>query len=360
MTDTVEPAAPTAPVIPTQPAPEVVQAAAGAALVTGEPATYTFSDNGPSLVADLKRSTYGDADATERLARFNAELATGNPSTYMALAAVATRSDLAELVNPEVRRPDLLLRAIDLGRPVWNRLNPVRIANAQPFLLPVEGEFTGVGPHTEGTAHVAEGTMTFSEVTVTPRAVSGAYRMSRELVDSSTPAADALVVRAMLRNYAQVSEDLAVAGLVAGAGAAVLNVDTVNELSAQLLDFEVDNGYGPAVVIAGSGFYTALSTEVDGDGRRMLPATGPSNAAGTRSGASATVDGVPVLLSRSVAAAEAFIIADDGVLVGESAPQVFRFDQPEGPGIIKVALFAYQVAAVTRTGAVRRLTTAAA
>lgn len=360
MPEILEPVAPAAPAIPVQPTgPTVVQAAAGAALVTGEPATYTFSgSDGPSIVHDAMYAT-SDPNAAARLARYNAELATGNPASIMALAAVATRDTLSELVNPSIRRPDLLLSAINRGRPVWERLGAQTITNAQPFLIPVEGEFTGVGPHTEGTAHVAEGTLTFSDVTVTPRAVSGAYRISRELADSSTPAADAMIVAAMLRNYAEVSEGLAVDGLIAGAGAAVAGINTVAELRGELIDYAGDNGYSPDVVVAGSAFYAALATEVAGDGRPALPFLAPMNAAGTiRAGyTGAVVDGVEIARSRAVATGEAYVISANGVLVAESPVQVFRFEQPEGPGIIKLALFAYQVAAVTRAGSVRRLAT---
>ena len=41
-------------------------------------------------------------------------------------------------------------------------------------------------------------------------------------------------------------------------------------------------------------------------------------------------------------------------MVGESNLLTFRFDQPEGPGIIKLALWAYAFAAVIRANSVRR------
>lgn len=358
--DTVEPVAPTAPdTIDT--APAVVQAAAGAALVTASPATYTFDGNGPSLIRDAYSAQVDhDPEAAERIARFNAELTTGNPSSVMALAAVAKRSDLPELVNPSVRRPDLMVNAIDLGRPVWSRLNPVTISNAQPMLLPIEGEFDGVGAHTEGTAHVAEGTLTIDEVTATPRAVSGAYRISRELADSGNPAADTLVVRAMIRDYRRKSETYAVTQLTSGL-TAVLSINTVAEVRAELIDFDNDNDYPADFIIAGAGFFTALANEVDGDGRPMLPYLGPTNAPGQiRAGyTGATIDGVEVVRGRSsITSAQALAIATEGVLAAESGVQTFRFEQPEGPGIIKLALWAYQLVKVVRAGSVRLLTTA--
>jgi HK97 family phage prohead protease len=362
MPDTVEPDAPTAPVVPTQPeAPATVQAAYGSALVTGSPATYTFDGTGPSLVRDaFMAATAADPEAACRLARFNAELADGNRASHLALAAVATRTTLDELVNPSVRQPDLLVNAIDLGRPFWSRVNPIRIANAQPFLLPVEGEFAGVAAHTEGTAHVAEGTLTLTEVTVTPRAVSGAYRVSRELVDSSNPAVDRVAINAMLRDYRRVSEALAVSTLVTYAGAAVTSVNTVAELRAQLIDFAGDNDYPADFVMAGNTFYATLAAETAGDGRPQLPYLNPHNAVGqVKAGyTGATVDGVDIVRSSSMTTGSAIILATDGVIFAESPVQTFRFDQPEGPGIIKLALFAYQAVAGVRAGSARLLTTA--
>jgi HK97 family phage prohead protease len=357
---TTPPATPTS-TPPATPAPDVVRAGAGAAIVTGEPATYTFS-GGDSLVRDafLARMN-GDADGAGRLARFNAELAAGNPASVMALAAVLTR-DATDQIGPFVPqgyRPDLMVRVIDAGRPIVSRLQRVPISNASPFLVPVEGDFTGVADHTEGTAHVPEGTLDVNEETVAPKAVSGAFRVSREMVDSSNPAIDRVAINAMARDYRQATEAKAVAAFAAAAGAAVPGINTVAELSAQLVDFMPDDDVPADFVAAGRTFFSTLRTDADSTGRPMIPYAGPSNAPGSiRRPAVLDVDGTDLFRASRVAAGEAFIVRADDVLWAESNVQQFRFDEVEGPGIIKLALWAYNVAQVLRASSVRRLASA--
>lgn len=367
---TPTPAPTPAPTNPEQPSTPVTPAAApvaaaGAALVTGEPATYTFAGvDGPSFVADAYAARmHGDGEAAGRLARLNAELAAGNPASVMALAAVMTTDDAGAvpLVAPNVRRPDLLLSAVDNGRPILSRINKLPIRNATPFLIPTEGEFDGVDLHTEGTAHVPEGTYDLGETTVTPRAMSGAFRVSREMVDSSNPAIDRLALAAMLRDYRRKTEARVVAALAVEDAAATLNVNTVAELRGAVLGFG-DDTVTPDVVVAGRGFLTAILGDTDTTGRPMLPYIGAQNASGTtRAGYTGfSLDGLEVVRATSLPAAEAYILDLDSIMVAESAAQTFRFDEVEGPGIIKLALFGYFAVGVLRAGAVVRLTTAAA
>lgn len=344
---------------PPAPAPLAV---AGAAYTTAEPSTYSFSADGPSLVLDAYNARLsGDMQAAERLARYNAELTDGNPASVMALAAVMRTTDEPELVAPNQRRPDLMLRNVNIGRPITSRIPIVPIRNATPFLLPTEGEFSGVALHTEGTAHVPEGTMTFGETTVTPRAISGAFRVSREMVDSSNPAIDRLALAAMLRDYQRQTEARVVAAFAAADTTSTLSVDTVDELRRELLAFGDDTVTADAV-LAGRGFLTTILRDKDTTGRPMLPYVGPSNASGTtRAGYTGfSVDGVEVVRATSLPTNEAYIVDADSVMIAESGAQTFRFDEVEGPGIVKLALFGYFAVGVLRANAVHRMTAAAA
>lgn len=359
--DPAQPAQPT-PVVPAQAAAAPL-AAAGAALVTSEPATYTFSAGGPSLVQDAWAArTQGDGEAGQRLARFNAELAAGNPASTMALAAVMTRdaTDAGPLLAPNSRRPDLLRQAIDRGRPLNARVRAVPINNATPFLIPSVGEFTGVGDHTEGTAHVPEGTLTLGEQTFIPRALSGAFRMSRELIDASNPAIDRIALAAMLKDYRRQTEARLATALLGADTAPVGAITTVNGLRAELIAFGTDDVEAD-VVVAGRGFFQALALDEDGDGRPMLPFVNPSNAPGTiRAGyTGASIDGVEVAKATGLPTDRALILDTDVVLVAESAAQTFRFDEVEGPGIVKLALFGYYGAAVLDPAGVAELSTGA-
>lgn len=355
-TTTGQPAAPAA-----TPAPAPV-AAAGAAVVTGNPSTYTFASDGPSLVVDAYRARFdGHAEAAERMARFNAELADGNQASVMALAAVMQTTDPdSGAVIKTGHRPDLLRVAVDRGRPLNSRVRSIPIRNATPFLIPSVNGFTGVADHTQGTAHVPEGTLDLGESTVTPRALSGAFRMSREMVDASNPAIDRIALAAMLKDYRKVSEARLATALMDVDTDATGGITTVQGVRTELVAFGNDD-VEAGVVLAGKGFLQALILDVDADGRPLLPFVAPSNASGQiRAGyTGAYIDGVEVAKSSALPTERALILDPDVVLVAESQAQQFRFEEVEGPGIVKLALFGYYAAAVLDPAGVHELATTA-
>lgn len=356
------PAPSSAPVVS---APEPVLAVAGAAAhVTAEAATYTFDGAGPSLVRDAwNHRVHGDGEAGARVARFNAELETHNPASTLALAAVAVSDPVPdEFFKSPTQRGNLVNLALDRARPLASRLSTVTITDATPFYVPRTGEFTAVGDHVEGTPHVAEGALTLDADVVRPRAVSGAYRVSRELVESSNPALDRIAVAAMVRDYRRHSEaKVGAALLLAKPAPDATGVNTTMELRAQIIEFSGDDDEVPDFLVAGRTFYATLAAEVDGEGRPMLPTTGPANALGTmRAGATgSSVDGVEVARAATVAATDAWLVRAEDVLFAESTAKTFRFEEAEGPGIIKLALWAYVAAAVLNVDGVRRLSSAA-
>ncbi len=365
--------------------------AAGPALTAGaattqvvqEEATYTFDGQGPSFIRDAWTARQGEGngqvEAAARLQRFGRELQDGGPVLAhmlrashgpegLATFAVETRATEPNVLSPNQLRADYLVRALDAVRPMMAKLRTIRLTDATPFKIPTEGEFSAVGDHTEGTAHVAEGDLSLGAVTISPGAISGAYRFSRELADASNPAIDAIAIRAMLRDYARKSEAKAAAALAlqsdgSTAATRVLSIDTPAELRAEIINYVVGNGLvaAPDYIFMGSGFYTTHSTAVAGDGRPYFPPLNPTNAAGTASlrTLSMNVDSIPGLLTNTTVAAEAYMVRAEDVLVGESPTLTFRFDQPEGPGIIKLAIWGYVVARTLRNSGVRRLTTAA-
>lgn len=408
-------------------------AVAGHAVVSHESPIYTFDGNGPSFVRDaFNANVKRDFAAAERIEKFNAMLGGQgfNPRQMeMLTAAVETRSTAPNYIQNGYK-PELLIAAIDKGRPLVSRLNVVPLTDATPFRLPSEGDFTkntvvtdgattnaskvvtsatgaftqddlgvgisgagipagslivkvnsatsvninkaatatatgvtvtiarsGIADHTEGTAHATEGQMAIGDVTVTPGAVSGAYRLSRELVDASNPALDQVALRAMLRDYRGKTERKVVAAFVAASATAIGSLDKVSEVRGALNDF-YDVMDEPATFAALSpAYYSTLLNDVDSTGRPMLASVNPMNAVGTASPGwtGANIDGVELAKSGRIAQDTGFIVKADDVLVGESAVQTFRYDEVEGPGVVKLALFAYFAAKVLRNSSVQQI-----
>lgn len=334
---------------PAEPAPAPAPSAFdGAAVITREADVYATGEH--SFVRDAFHARVdGDTDAAERLTRWRAQQA----------EFVALRPGFGEIIPPGYR-PELMVETIDKGRPIMSRLtNRINITDATPFKIPVEGEFTGVGDHVEGTAHVAAGTLTVGELTVSPKAISGAWEVSRELVDAANPAIDRLATNAMLRDYRRHTEEYAAAQLVAGLTPVVAADGAA--LEAQLIEFLDDRDASPAFVAAAVDYYTAIATEQAGDGRARYPYLNPTNAAGSTTAgfAGLNVQGVPLVRAGAIDATQAALVYPDDVLVGESPLLQFRFDEVQGPGVIKLALWSYVVVQRVRDAGVRVVTSTA-
>lgn len=369
--------------------PAVVPAVGGNARAGGEASVYAFAGNdGPSVITDLMRASLrGDGEAGERVARFNAQLAGGNPASVQAfVTAAATRdnidgigTDLPSMFQPNPNRPDLMRALVDVKRPFISRLTTVPITNAQPFAIPKVGEFTGVGPHTEGTPHRAAGTLSLGGDVVSPTATSGAWEASRELLDAANPVLDAIAARAMLRDYARQSEGKLVtllAARAAQAGAVIYGVDDLMSFRNALVDFVNDDEEAADIAAVSKALLKDFLAEIDGVDRPQLPYVGPSNAVGSAAAGyvNLSIDGTDVFratrLDAGLAAADpsdgpivgaknGVIARSEGILWAESNVLQFRFDEVLGPGVIKLALWAYSGAAILDTSDVRIISAAA-
>lgn len=352
------------------------QATAGAVLTAHAGATYTFDGTGEhSMVRDVFAAAQGDLDAAGRLHVFQRSMQDQGSRQQdavaslmgrvladgrLASAAVEVRDATTDHLRPMQYRNDQVLRAIDQGRPLVSRVRQLPLAGPDPFRLPTLGEFDAVGDHTEGTAHVAEGTMQdVGAQVVVPTAVSGAYRLSRELAESSSALAwDGIVLAEMVKDYRDRSEARLVATLETAKPAVDATATGPAGLLAQLVTFYGARKAAPTVAAFGSTAYTDAATAVASDGRPVFPYLGPTNAAGTsEAGFTAlSLQGVAGVPAWSASASNVWLLHGPDVAVFESAPRLFRFEETEGPGIIKLAIWGYQAAHIYRVQGVRRLT----
>lgn len=264
-------------------------------------------------------------------------------------------------------RPDLMRQLVDVKRPLVSRLARIPITNAQPFAIPEVGEFSGVGDHTEGTPHRAAGTLSLSGDTVTPTATSGAWEVSRELLDAGNPALDRIAIRAMLRDYQRQTEGKIVSlldVLAASADAHRYGVATAIALRSAMQAFVNDDDEAADLIALSKGLLGLITEDVDDVNRPQLPFVGHSNALGSVSAGytGLTIDGQELfraarldagVTDANVAGSVGVLARSEGILWAESAVQQFRFDEVLGPGVIKLALWAYSGAAILDTADVQ-------
>lgn len=173
-------------------------------------------------------------DAKQRLRDF-----TRSQADLAAKFATVDTTTAAATVPPSYR--PLLASFVD-ARPLFAAATRGDILDATAFTVP--GEATGVGgttgDHTEGQAGT-QGTLAFTPVTVTPAGVTGRLPLTREIVDSSNPAIDAVALAAMRESFARQTE-AKLYSVVNGAGTSRTSTDLAADLPKAVVSFVGQRG----------------------------------------------------------------------------------------------------------------------
>lgn len=348
--------------------------ATGSAVVTERP-VYGLGAPGStySLIQDFSVAKYDEGDpgkvaeARERLKKFQ-HMASNDPS-FDIFATV--RADLPAL-NVATNRPDLYQEQLDMSRPLYDAVTKGVLSNITPFVFPKFVSSAGLtADHVEG-VNPTPGTVTVGNQTITPKAISGSFKGSRELFDAATPQLDDIVLRAMRIDYEQKIEALIAARLdavsLSGVHAQVLDLsDSTGDDGAALIDLLTNifidqaftfTGFRINRAVSSKEPYTLLANAKDSQGRRLIPAIGAQNADGTRIGAG--LQGLNMngqyILPGAVTARKLYAFAAESVWVGLSTPKMFRFEEKDGPANIELAIFGYEASAVTRDSDVYKIT----
>jgi len=353
---------------------------AGRAAVTYEPPVYNLvqGQGAPSFVRDAwKARTENDEDAIGRLRKFQAQQAdiAGRVNAMGLQFATGSTSNLAEAIPPGYR-PDLFVPQLLQGRPLVDAVSKGALSDATPFTLPRFVSATDMAAdHVEGT-NPSDGALDLETVTVTPGAVSGLFKLTREIVDSSNPAVDAIALQAMREAYGQNTEAKVYAELNGANGqggtitagrvpsGAYVDVDSgqgdelLDAIRAQLAKFPFHRFAGVNRIRLSQEATTALAAAKDSTGRPLLPPLAPQNATGTTDGLGTAsqgfnVDGlagVPAWSMTGNAAGDADVIIFNSVDVWawESPSMTFRYEERSGPALIELALFGYFACRILR------------
>jgi HK97 family phage prohead protease len=303
-----------------------------------------------SYFADMLAAGRGDHVAAERQ-RIAAEM----------LTAAQVMSDVSEII-PEIYRPDLYQAQLPAPRIVIDSFSKGSITGPDSFRIPKWGTSSGlIDDHVEG-VNPTDGTISFGEQLVTPKAMSGQYTASREMIEGSTPAVDAIIMNAIREAYAVDTEAYAITELLAGATAGTvvdISDGVTMQVRARMVTFQANRGQAPNVFLAGSALFSALTSQIDGSGRPFNPEMGAVNSVGSVASRvlSVNVSGlqtpyVPVLTGGVLGAFNDFTTWESGL-------RMWRYEEVDGPANIRFAAFGYIVAAVTRASGVLKFATQA-
>ena len=344
---------------------------AGRAVVTREAPVYSMNGLGPSLVRDSWHARNGDQAARERLRKFEAQTADVAQQAASAMFAANT-TNAAAVITPGYR-PDLYVTQLMKGRPLVGGVSRGALEDATPFTIP---SFTGSsgmsGDHTEG-SNPSAGTLTIGTVTVTPVAISGLFQLTREIVDSSNPAIDAIAMQAMGESYSQQTEakvytelngangvgGTITSGFVPSGAQASTTSGQGDELIAGIRAAEALYPFrrfaAPTRGYLSQEGTSALATAVGTDGRPLLPSVGAQNSAGIGNAVNQAwfVDGLTFepcwsMTGNAAGDADVVMLNQADVWAWESGLLTFRYEERNGPALIDLALFGYFATRVLR------------
>lgn len=330
--------------------------------VTREAPVYSFNGQGHSLVRDAwYAAREQDDDAMARLRKYRSqteEMAKLAQQFTASQQFVPQSTTSASEVIPPGYRPDLYVPELMQGRPLHGLAARGTIANATPFLVPVFGTSTGVtADHVEGT-NPADGSLTFTEQTVVPGAISGRLTLTREIVDSSNPAIDQIALATMRESYNQQTEQKLYTAL--NGAAAVGNTVTyaaasvITDVRGLLADYPFVRFAAPSGAAMNQKVTNDFATTNGSDGRPLLPSVGAENSSGLGNAVNQGwfIDGLTFVPAWAITDAlsddVALIVNRADVWVWESPLLTFRFEEKQGPANIEMNVFAYYATHVLR------------
>lgn len=332
-----------------------------------DPGHYTRSSG--SFFGDLVKAREGDDEAKKRLDEHHRAL-----STTVAGAGITPPKWLTEEYESLARQGRLAsaaVRQIPLGD------------DPRPMTLPRQttGTDAVVAEQATENTHPTETDAFATTVdTVTPKATSGIQVVSRQMIDSSSPAVDALIYGDMLAVYNRKIEDKVVAAMVAAAGTPVTTFATEAA-------WATGQAHADAMIDAAFAVWNARKLPAtialmrvtrwgkfnkfrDSTGRKLYPTSdaGPQNVDGVGSVVAAgNVEGLPVIATDGLGIGgatypENIVVAraSDTILF-EGNMMRFRYEEVAGPESVKLGVWAYSAVIVRQAAnSVRRIQITAA
>lgn len=328
-----------------------------------EPAPYRFDRRGLIHPGSHEFSSdviaYGKGDST----------AAARVMEFVTKQFNVITTDVNELNMPP-NRPDMYVDQRSYRYPVWEAINKGTLADITPFTFPKFSSASGlVGAHSEGN-EPSSGTFVVTNQTVTPTAVSGKAKISRETWDQGgNPQISNLIWRQMNKGWYEALEAAAVAVLDAATPTAI-DLSGTPGLADDDLDQALTSAFAALQFIRG-GFsmdkfftqidlYKAMVAAVDGNGRRLYPALGAQNATGSVSSRFATLDvngvtAIPAwaLAATGVVAASSYLFDSESVHGWASNPQ--RLDFNIEVANVYIGLWGYKATAISDDAGVREV-----
>jgi HK97 family phage major capsid protein len=316
---------------------------------------YSFDGRGDSFVRDAwavrHPSQAKDPEGSQR--RLN-EFNTFQLEARQAFTTVST-SNASQIVPPGY---EPLLASFTQDRPLYAAATKGDITDGTAFVLPGQvtdsGVDSAVGTQSEGSNRTDNAAPVFTPSTVTPAGITGLFRVTRELVDASNPAIDAVALSELRESYGRQTEariftelNTVQSGTITGLqvpNGAQARTSTGTGLPADLrkaiLDFGGIRGMRPRNVVASMRQSVAegldgLDASTVGAGEEYFFVT----------------HGCPVYLSPQISGVAAgdgdvFVLGSGDLWAWSSGLLQFQYYERQGPGMVDLSVWGYFAAKV--------------
>lgn len=344
-----------------------------------DPGHYRSTEDGGtrSFFGDLYRSGMGDWNARQRLDEHTRALsAVGSHDTNVGTGSI-----------PPKYLADQYLAISRAGRVVADMVTPLSLGDdPRAITLPEQTAGTDAvvaAQANENTAPASTDAYATAGRTLTPAPLTGEQKVSRQLLDSASPAIDQLIFNDLNAVYDEQAEKLVVAAIVA---AATAQATYANEAAF----YAAADPAGPtAAVLAGldgfvdaqTGVWTArkraatlqvvsahrwgvLRKMRDDNGHPIIPPAqyNTVNVVGRQGGSAATPNGMvadfealPLFVSHALdvtagSAESSLVFLGSDVILAEGNTLQFRFEEVSGPHTVVLGIWKYAGALVRMNG----------
>jgi hypothetical protein len=290
--------------------------------------------------------------AAERIFRWEQERTAYEIRAERAAGPVSEMTRAGDVISSEVPGaypndylPGLLTPRILKGRPMGGFYDRYPISDGLPKIYPkVTTSTTVTAQSAEGVNPTASDFAT-TAVTVTPILYGTETVVSRQVLDGSSPSAEAMVIADMIESYAQATEAVIKTAVEAGSvasGAAIVAATPYAGTLANVIAYYTATSPAQRFIPPS---YPVLISQVDTTGRPLIPSVGAINSASTAEDGAvgASTMGVALYLSYASTANVVVTGRSNDFVIFESPVARFSYDAVTGPAAVRIGVWAYLV-----------------
>jgi HK97 family phage prohead protease len=250
--------------------------------------------------------------------------------------------------------PGLFTPRILKGRPMGGFFDHFPISDALPKIFPKTTTSTTVSVQSAEGTNPAASDFATSAVTATPLLYGAETVVSRQVIDGSSPAAEAMLMQDLLEGYAQATETVIKTAVEAGASASGTAITAATPFAGTLgnvIKYFSTRFRGASAQFIPSALFAVLLGQLDSAGRPLLPWTNAINSSGTVAdgGSGAVMLGAQTYLSYASTTNVVVTGKSNDYVIFESPVAKFNYEAVTGPAGVRVGCWAYLVVG-TRLG----------